>query len=221
MTELFKCRYCKHSHNYKQLAGALSNQREIQTALDNIEAYEGKLADLVLNTEISEERKKYKEEKWDKLIKDWNAELKEFSNVMVCSFCWAKAKTAANIDKGDAEGGPFNCDNCQNRRDGRRYGLHIGNQRGSGIDPRKWSIVCQDCYDNQVVPADYVCPRTSEGRSDWDIEIAKYDCLCPRPESTRYLTINSETIIEIVKGTSPLKPKKKPTEAIKWPQPRK
>jgi hypothetical protein len=69
MTEQFKCRYCRHSHNYDDLAGALSNQREISTALDNIAEYEKKLADLVLRSDISEERRTYKGDKWDKLIK--------------------------------------------------------------------------------------------------------------------------------------------------------
>jgi hypothetical protein len=61
--ETFKCRYCKHSHKLDQLAGTLSNQREIETALDNILAYEKRLADLILREDIEEERRKYKEEK--------------------------------------------------------------------------------------------------------------------------------------------------------------
>jgi len=62
-TETFKCRYCKHSHSLDKLAGTLSNQREIETALDNITAYEQRLSDLVLREDIADERRKYKEEK--------------------------------------------------------------------------------------------------------------------------------------------------------------
>jgi hypothetical protein len=63
MTEQkFSCRYCKHSHDIDKLAGTLSNQREISTALENIETYEQKRADLFLR-DLPEERKQYKEEK--------------------------------------------------------------------------------------------------------------------------------------------------------------
>lgn len=213
MTEQFKCRYCKHSHKLSQLAGALSNQREISTALDNIAAYEQKLADLVLNQELTEERRKYKEDKWDGKIKEYNKILKEYQEVLVCSFCWSKAKTAANIDKTQDEGGPYICDNCKNQRDGQRYGLHVENKVDKGIDPRKWSIVCPPCFSDEVAPANFYCPRTSEGRSEWDLEIKKYDCLCPVPVKVNYLTINGETIIEVVKGQSDIKPSKKPIEA--------
>lgn len=63
MTETFKCRYCKHSHEYTKLAGTLTNQREIETALANIETYETKYAQLYLREGLTEERKKYKEQK--------------------------------------------------------------------------------------------------------------------------------------------------------------
>jgi hypothetical protein len=61
--ETFKCRYCKHSHKLSQLAGTLRNEREITTALDNIEAYEKRLSDLIIREDLEPERRKYKEEK--------------------------------------------------------------------------------------------------------------------------------------------------------------
>ena len=61
--QTFKCRYCKHSHSLDKLAGTLSNQREIETALDNITAYEQRLREIVIRDDIDEERRKYKEEK--------------------------------------------------------------------------------------------------------------------------------------------------------------
>ncbi|CAG8759282.1 3927_t:CDS:2, partial [Gigaspora rosea] len=48
-----------------------------------------------------------------------------------------------------------------------------------------------------VVPADYICSRTSKGRSDWDISLPKFDCLCPVLVKTNYLTIDGETVLEI------------------------
>ena len=206
--QTFKCRYCKHSNKLSQLAAALSNQREISTALDNIEAYEKRLADLILREDIEPERRKYKEEKWNQKLKDYNHIIKEYSEVLVCNFCWNKAKGAANIQKEDPSSEYFTCANCLNERQGRKYGLHIDNLKHKGIDPRKWSIVCHECYYNEVIPADFICPRTSEGRSDWDISINKYDRLCPVPDKVNYLTIGGETVIEIVKGTSNTKPTK-------------
>lgn len=209
MTEaqVFKCRYCKHTHKLEQLVGTLSNQREIETALDNILAYEKRLADLILREDLDEERRKYKEEKWDQKIKDYNHIIKEYSQVLVCSFCWNKGKQAANIDKG-TEAEYFTCASCLNERKGRKYGLHIENLKQEGIDPRKWSEVCHECYYNRVIPADFYCPRTSEGRSEWDLAIAKYDCLCPRPDTNIYMTIEGETVRQIIKGSSDTKPTK-------------
>lgn len=206
--ETFKCRYCKHSHKLSQLAAALSNQREISTALDNIEAYEKRLADLILREDLEPERRKYKEEKWNQKLKDYNQIIKQYSEVLVCNFCWNKGKQAANIDKQDADGGYFTCASCLNERQGRKYGLHIENLKHKGIDPRKWSIVCHECYYNEVIPADFICPRTSEGRSDWDLTLPKYDCLCPPPDNYIYKTIEGETVREIIKGQSDTKPSK-------------
>ena len=126
----------------------------------------------------------------------------------MCNFCWNKAKGAANIQKEDPSEEYFTCANCLNERQGRKYGLHIENLRHKGIDPRKWSIVCHECYYNEVIPADFICPRTSEGRSEWDPNIKKYDCLCPEPDNVVYLTIGGETVREIAKGQSEIKPSK-------------
>jgi len=193
----FKCRYCKHTHTLEKLAGTLSNQREIQTAAENIALYEQKLSELFLR-DISEDRKKYKEGKWNLRIKQLSQIIKNNSSVLVCSFCWARAKTAATIEK-QSTNITFTCDNCKNQRTGKQYGLHIENKKAQGIDPRKWSIVCENCYYDEVVPADLYCPRTSEGRSEWDVGKPKYDCLCPPPNQVNYLTLDGETVFEVIK----------------------
>jgi hypothetical protein len=131
---------------------------------------------------------------------------------LVCSFCWAKAKTAANIERTDAQI-IFICDNCKEERTGKQYGLHIENKQHKGIDPRKWSVVDENCYYEEVVPADLICPRTSEGRSDWDLSLPKYDCLCRPPEKIDYLTIDGETVIEVLKPAK-AKPKHAPSSSI-------
>jgi hypothetical protein len=61
--QTFKCRYCKHSHTLDKLVGALNNDREINTALDNITLYKSKLDELPERTELTEERRKYKQDK--------------------------------------------------------------------------------------------------------------------------------------------------------------
>ena len=50
----------------------------------------------------------------------------------------------------------------------------MANQLEKGIEPKKISQVCQTCYTNEITPADYYCPLTSNGREELDRP--KYDC---------------------------------------------
>ena len=58
----FSCRYCQHSHSLNDLAGTLTNQREIQTIQTNIELVENKRANLVFR-DLPTEQKQVREQK--------------------------------------------------------------------------------------------------------------------------------------------------------------
>jgi hypothetical protein len=46
-----------------------------------------------------------------------------------------------------------------------------------GIEPRRITKVCDNCWENEVIPADLYCPRTSDGRDTFGGG-SKFDCLC-------------------------------------------
>lgn len=199
MNNQFKCRYCQSSYLFDKLAGTIQNEKEIQTLTENIERYQQKRADLVFRAELTEESKQQKDQKWEIKIKEGWTQIKSFGDILICELCWNRAKKKAK--KQQAEITTFACTICQEIKESKLFKIHVANKLDQGIEPRKISQICQYCYTNEIIPADYYCPLTSDGRTDWDLGKPKYDCWCPTnpTESTEYLTIEGETVKQIKK----------------------
>ncbi|MCE8163843.1 MAG: hypothetical protein I3273_06255 [Candidatus Moeniiplasma glomeromycotorum] len=175
LEENFKCHWCKHTHEASDLGGIGDNDRASQTYLEAKEKYEKRRADLPFRRDLNDEERKTKDLKYQKLIREAWEELNNLKDIWVCIPCWSKAKKKVRKLTGEEKG--FICAVCKNEVKAKPRKVHIANKISIGIEPRRIAKVCEPCWENEIIPADIYCPRTSDGRDTFEGK-NKFDCFC-------------------------------------------
>jgi hypothetical protein len=173
--ENFRCAWCKHTHSASDLGGIGDNEREAQTYLDAKKKWEDRRADLQFRNDLTNEEKRIKDLKYQKLIRDAWGELNNLKDIWVCIPCWSKAKK--KVRKLTGEEKTYICAICKGEGRGKPRKVHVANKISIGIEPRRITKVCENCWENEVIPADMYCPRTSDGRDTFEGK-REFDCLC-------------------------------------------
>ncbi|CFW93329.1 protein of unknown function [endosymbiont DhMRE of Dentiscutata heterogama] len=188
MTETFKCSWCKHSHDISELEAVGENKRAAETYLEAKKKYEDKRSELPFRNDLNEEEKRIKDHKYQNLIRKAWEELSNLKDIWICTNCLSSAKKKAHKSTGEDK--VYTCAVCKNTIRGKPHKVHIANKISIGIDPRRIAKVCEGCWENEIIPADLYCPRTSDGRDTWNPGESKYDCLCvdkPKYKGGKYL----------------------------------
>lgn len=172
----FKCAWCKHSHDLSELEAVGDNKRQVDTYLASKAKYEERRSNLPFRSDLTEEQKQIKDQKYQNLIQRAWKELNSLQNTWICTSCLNKAKDKAGKKAGINK--TYTCAVCKNTFTSKLRKVHIANKQHIGIEPKRISKVCKGCYENEVIEADYYCPRTSDGRDTLEPGQPEFDCLC-------------------------------------------
>ncbi|RHZ36068.1 hypothetical protein [endosymbiont GvMRE of Glomus versiforme] len=176
MTTTFKCAWCKHSHDLTELEAIGDNKRRAETYLAAKAKYEDKRSNLPFRNDLSSEQRKIKDQKYQNLIQRAWKELNDLQNTWICVNCFQKAQSKAQKKTGTNK--THTCAVCKNVFTSKPRKVHVANKQHIGIEPRRISKVCEGCWENEIIEADYYCPRTSDGRDSLEPGQKEFDCLC-------------------------------------------
>ena len=116
-----------------------------------------------------------------KSLGELDKEIKQYSDIMICSSCWKTSILHAEQIKGEPNS--FYCVICQVEYEGIPNQIHLDN-KAIKVDPRQLVDICDDCS-RYARRANLKCPLVSDGDDDWKEIDRKFDCFCPIPEDKR------------------------------------